>query len=293
MAWSVIEPVRRMEQDMQRIASGDFSEPVHVENQDELGELAGRINQTSADLAALHEATLVGERDRALQERIMQVALAQEEERRRISRELHDGLGPSLASIGLRLRSCQSMMHNNPQQAALDLGETADSLKGHVQDIRALIHDLRPLALDQLGLTGAVKQYAERFAQESGIGVSVNASGEVSLGPLAEVTIFRVVQESLNNVHKHADASQIEVTLQAKESGLEATVKDNGRGFDPSSAPPGILESGMGLLSMRERAEMLGGSLSVGSSPGFGCEVLLYIPAKEMEVGAHTGPLSG
>ena len=293
MAWSVIDPVRRMEQAMQRLAAGDFSQPVFVENQDELGELAARINQTSDDLARLQETTLATERDQALRERIMQVALAQEEERRRISRELHDGLGPSLASIGLRLRSCQSVVHNNPKQAEEELQDVADGLKGHVQDIRALIHDLRPLALDQLGLTGAVKQYAERFGQESGIGVTVNASGEATLGPLAEVTIFRVVQESLNNVQKHADASQVEVTLLANESGLEAAVKDNGRGFDPSSVAPGRLGPGMGLLSMRERAEMLGGSLSVGSSPGSGCEVLLHIPAREIEVGAHSSPPGG
>ena len=148
MAWSVIDLVRRMEQAMQRISSGDFSQPVEVENRDELGELAGRINYAAQDLARLHEATLAEERARALQERIVHVTTAQEEERRRISRDLHDGLGPSLASVGNRLRACQLMVDTDPDRAKLELDGIARGMKGHVQEVRALIHDLRPLALD-------------------------------------------------------------------------------------------------------------------------------------------------
>ena len=293
MAWSVVDPLRRMGQGMGRIASGDFSQPVQVENMDELGELAQQINQTSADLAMLQEATLAAERDRGLRERMAQVSLAQEEERRRISRELHDGLGPSLASIGLRLRSCQHMVRSDPQRAEGELDELANSLKGHVQDIRSLIHDLRPLALDQLGLVGAVKQYTERFGQESGLHVSFDTSGGVDMDPLAEVTIFRVIQECLNNIQKHAEASHVEVQLLATGSGLAVMVKDDGKGFDSDSATRGRSGPGMGLLSMRERAEILGGSLSIKSSPQSGCETTLHIPAKKVEVGTHSNPTGG
>ena len=94
MAWSVIDPVRRIERGMDRIASGDFSQPVKVENRDELGDLAGRLNDTAQDLARLQEATIAEERARALRERVIHVTTTQEEERRRISRDLHDGLGP-------------------------------------------------------------------------------------------------------------------------------------------------------------------------------------------------------
>ena len=110
LSWLVIDPVRQMGQGMRRIAAGNFSQPVHVENRDELGELAGRINQTAEELARLQEATVAEERARALQERIAQVTLAQEEERRRISRELHDGLGPSLAAVANRLRACRQIV---------------------------------------------------------------------------------------------------------------------------------------------------------------------------------------
>ena len=145
IAWSVIDPVRRIGQMMNRIASGDFSQRVEVENNDELGELANRANETSEELAKLQDKILAGERDRALRERIIQVTTAQEEERLRISRELHDGLGPSLAAIGNRLRASQYLVRTNPQKVEHDLEEIATSLKGHVQDVRELIYDLRPL----------------------------------------------------------------------------------------------------------------------------------------------------
>ena len=281
MAWSVIDPVRRTEQGMRRIASGDFSEPVRVENRDELGELADGVNDMAKDLAKLQEATLAEERARALRERVIQVTTAQEEERRRISRDLHDGLGPSLASIGNRLRVCQSMVDTDPYRAKEELEEIATGLKGHVQEVRELIHDLRPLALDQLGLAGAIEQEVARFGHESGIQASFSKSSDTSMNAFAEVTVFRVVQECLTNVQKHANASQVEVSIQAADGGLSATIRDDGAGFDAGDSGHWPMNIGMGLLSMQERAELLGGSLSVQSSPGTGCRVILHIPSEE------------
>lgn len=301
IAWSVIEPVRRMGQTMRRIASGDFSQPLKVENRDELGELANRINHASEELAKLQEATLAEERARALEERIAQVSLAQEEERRRISRELHDGLGPSLAAMGNRIRACQRLIRTDPQRAEAELEEIAKGLRGQVQEVRHLIHDLRPLALDQLGLIEAVKQQVERFGQETGIQTSFSVSGDIALNPFAEVTVFRVIQECLSNVGKHAMASQVTVELRGMDTGLELRVQDNGQGFDsadPSYSP--IIKgghrgvgNGLGLVSMKERAELLGGGLSVQSNPGQGCQVTLYVPAKEIKIGTYSSLVSG
>ena len=213
LALSVINPVGRMGQAMRRIASGDFSQPLRVDNRDEMGALAGQINVTAEELKRLQEATLADERARALRERNTQVKLAEEEERRRISRELHDGLGPSLAAIGNRLRACRYLVRSDPERAEVEIEETTQNLKGHVQEIRKLIYNLRPLALDQLGLAGALKQCVERFGQDIGLQASFSVSGEAALHPFTEVTVFRVVQECLTNVQKHADASQVDVTL--------------------------------------------------------------------------------
>ena len=299
IAVSVIDPVRRMSQTMRRIASGDFSQPVQVHNRDELGELADRINQTAQELATLQEATLADERARALRERITQVTAAQEEERRRISRELHDGLGPSLAAIVNRLRACQQSLRTDPESSSAEIEDIAASLKGHIQDIRHLIHDLRPLVVDQLGLTGALRQQLERFSVETGIqGLSL-ISPPAALEPFVEVTVFRVVQECLSNVQKHASASEVELRLHETAGGLEATVRDNGRGFDTRGVGSAGIGDGVGLTSMRERAELIGGRINVLSSPGRGCEVTLFVPLRQEEtrppearVGAHPSPVS-
>ncbi len=290
IAVSVIEPVRRMSQAMRRIAAGDFSQPVRVENRDELGELADRINQTAHELAQLQEAALAGERARALRERIAQVTAAQEEERRRISRELHDGLGPSLAALANRLRACQHTLRSEPDRAERDLEEVARNLKGHVQEIRQLIYDLRPLAVDQLGLAGAVQQQLERFSKETGIRAYSNVSGAADLDPIVELTVFRVVQECLSNVQKHAGATQVDVTVRRVAAGLEVSVQDDGRGFDPQTVAPSDAGRGVGLHSMRERAALVGGRLSLHSRPRTGCRVTLFIPLEAAKVGAHPSP---
>ena len=214
----------------------------------------------------------------ALRERIIQVTTAQEEERCRISRDLHDGLGPSLAAVGNRVRACRRLVRTDPQRAEKELEEMATGLRGHVQEVRALIHDLRPVALDQLGLARAVQQQVSQFDQETGIKGSFNISGDVALNSFAEVTVFRVVQECLTNVQKHAKANQVDVRFLVTDTGLQATVKDNGKGFDADGVASDAVGKSMGLLSMRERAELLGGSLSIQSSPDRGSEITLIIP---------------
>lgn len=291
VALSVIRPVRRMEQAMRTIASGDLSQSIEVENRDELGELASSITATAKELSRLQSAALAEERTRGLRERIAQVTVAQEEERRRISRELHDSLGPSLAAIGNRLRVCQQMLRTDPEKVERAIEEITGSIKSHIHEIRELIYDLRPMALDQLGLVAAVRQLVERFEQETGIRTSFNTSGSIELGPVAEVTAFRIIQECLSNVQKHAQASQVEVSLRNAEDGTLVTVQDNGRGFDMQLPAPSALERGVGLLSMQERAMLLKGKLTVHSSPENGCRVVMYIPRKEADVGTNTSPV--
>ena len=293
MARSVVVPVRRMNATMRRLAAGDLSERVDVENNDELGDLAARINRTAGALADLQAARLAQERARAreeaLQERMAQVTRAQEEERRRIARELHDGLGPSLAAIGNQLRASRAIVRSDPAQAEAELEEVERGLRDHVRQIRELIYDLRPPALDQLGLAEAVRQYAERFARDAGVDATVRTDGDLALDPLAEVTIFRVMQECLSNVHRHAGAKCVELSLERADGRVTLTVADDGRGFDYQAVTEGAVGSGsaerdaegagLGLLGMRERAALVGGELDVSSASGTGTRVVLQLPA--------------
>ncbi|MDA1097305.1 MAG: histidine kinase, partial [Chloroflexi bacterium] len=259
LSTSVTRPVRRMGLTMRRMVLGDFSGPLRVPNRDELGELAARINETAQELEKLQDITVAQERARALRERIIQVSMAQEEERRRISRELHDGLAPSLAAIGNTVRSTQRLVRVDPDRAEAELEEVSRSLRRHVQEIRELIYELRPVALDQLGLVGAVRQHAERFGEDTGIRVSFTSTGDISSNPLTEVTLLRVAQECLTNIHKHANATEVEVRLQATVAGLELSVMDDGQGFDPAALSSGGGARRLGLVSMQERSDLIGG----------------------------------
>ncbi len=124
-------------------------------------------------------------------------------------------------------------------------------------------------------------QYVERFCRETGTSASFNASDNIDLNPLAEVTVFRLVQECLGNIQRHAEASQVEVRLQTTAQRLEVTVMDDGRGFNPAEVASDATKRGMGLINMRERAEILNARLSVDSRPGNGCHIRLSIPLQE------------
>ena len=279
MSSLLLRPLERMGEATRRIANGNFSQPVVVPNRDEIGELAGNLNSAARDLSRLQEALLAEERAKSLQDRLAQATLAQEEERRRISRELHDGLGPALADLANRLSVCRQLVPVDAPRAQVGLDEATDLLRSHINEIRELINELRPLALDQLGLVEALEQYIERFRIESGIEASLNVSGSLNINPLVDVTIYRVVQESLTNVRKHSQASAVQVELRTSDGMVEAEVVDDGQGFDPSSVVTSA-EKGLGLTSMRERAELAGGSFTVQSNPGQGCRTLVSIPAR-------------
>jgi signal transduction histidine kinase len=224
---------------------------------------------------AAHAVLLTAELQRS-RERIV---TAREEERRRLRRDLHDGLGSQLAALAIQTSAIRSLIVRDPAQADAAVIEIRDELKSAISDIRRLVHGLRPPAIDELGLVGALAQRAQRFAAgdfdgtPSRTAVVVSAPDDLPPLPAAvEVAIFRIVEEALTNVVRHAGASRVDVEIAVDRRALRLSVTDDGIGM------PSGREAGVGMSSMRERAEELGGILHASNVDHHGFRVLATFP---------------
>jgi signal transduction histidine kinase len=208
---------------------------------------------------------------------------AREEERRRLRRDLHDGLGPQLSSQALTIDAVRKLMRRDPDAAEGLLLELKADAQAAVTDVRRLVYGLRPPALDDLGLLGAL---GESAAQYSAKGLHVSVEGPDNLPPLSaavEVAAYRIAQEALTNVARHAEATTCTVYLAIEEAGaLCVEVRDDGRGV-PDSQENSSVRAGVGLMSMRERATELGGSLVVEPLSGGGTRVRVRLPLPKEE----------
>ncbi len=205
-----------------------------------------------------------------LQDSRERLVTAREEERRRIRRDLHDGLGPALSGVVFQLESARLMVDRDPEAAKAQVVATSRHLQDVVADVRRLVHDLRPPALDDLGLVGALRQQADRLEPPA----TVHAG---DLGPLpaaVEVAAYRIVGEAMANVGSHAGASACDVRLEAGDGRLLVEVRDDGRGIDPD------VQAGVGLVSLRERAAELGGRSEVTCPPDGGTLVRAWLPLR-------------
>ena len=201
---------------------------------------------------------------------------AQEHERQRIQRDLHDGLGPTLASMRLRLEACLELAEAGSHELVEDLEQLHALVGDATADIRRLVHDLRPPVLDQLGLVGALQVHVDRFSRETALAVTMHADRNLRVPPSAEVALFRVAQEALLNVHKHARATRVDVRVEHCRGEVVLEVTDNGVGLADDSAVSG---RGAGLRGMRDRADLLGGRLQVTrDGGGGGTRLVLALP---------------
>jgi signal transduction histidine kinase len=225
-----------------------------------------RVLEVLAEQAAVAVHTVVLARD-VRRSRELAVG-AREEERRRLYRDLHDGLGPSLAALALQVETARDLVGEDAGRAGRLLDQVRAHLKETVAEVRGVVHGLRPPALDDLGLPEAVRELARRFDGATAVDVAMDLDGALGDGapelPAAvEVAAYAIVGEALANAARHAAARRASVRLQRREGWLVVEVADDGRGF-PVDARPGV-----GLVSMRRRAEELGGTLEVGSAaPG-------------------------
>ncbi|SHG38147.1 sensor histidine kinase [Geodermatophilus nigrescens] len=200
-----------------------------------------------------------------------QLVAAREEERRRLRRDLHDGLGPSLGAVVLRIDTARNLAASRPGDADRLLRQARDDVAAALADVRRLVHDLRPPALDDLGLAGAVRQQAQRLLPAE-VAVTVDAGDLAELPAAVEVAAYRIVSEALANVARHAAASRAAVRLARVGGDLVVTVTDDGAGIAPDRA------AGVGLVALRERAAELGGTCTVDCPAGGGTEVRAVLP---------------
>ncbi|KPV43428.1 sensor histidine kinase [Alicyclobacillus ferrooxydans] len=199
-----------------------------------------------------------------------------EEERRRIARDLHDGPTQMLTNISMRLELLDHMMDTNPGAAKQELSRINNQVIQSINAVRRLLFDLRPIAVDEVGLIKAVEQLVEKYAREYELPVSLEVKHDIgrALSPAKQVALYRLIQEILNNIKKHAAATQITITFeQVGQSGV-VSISDNGKGFDPSNIPAGHY----GIVGIRERAAYMNGSLDIVSHIGRGSVFSVSVP---------------
>jgi signal transduction histidine kinase len=223
---------------------------------------------------AASAATAVATAQTVESDRLRQQVEAAESERQRWARELHDDTLQGLAAIRISLATAlQSKGERREMLIESAAAEAMAQLEGQINELNRLINDLRPAALERLGLAGALQALAEETAARSGIEAEVSIEIERTPGGDEERLVYRLVQEALTNVAKHASASRVEVNVHEEEGKIEIAVRDDGDGFDPAD-PTG----GRGLIGMRERIELLGGQIEVTSAPGDGTAIAASVP---------------
>lgn len=235
-------------------------------------ELAIAIAQTRLRQAASERAEELGRVAEERQQMLHRIVRAQEEERERVALELHDGLGQILTSISLFAADLHEDVDERSKPRAMRVNELA---RRAIADSRQLVWSLRPPELERLGLVPALRRLADDISVPDLTVDLLEEIGDIRLEPESEAVIYRVVQEAVHNAQKHAGASAISILLQRHDGQLTTLVEDNGRGFDPVAIPHG---RGLGLIGMRERAELVRGSLVVESATDAGTRVRLLVP---------------
>ncbi|MGI5851414.1 MAG: sensor histidine kinase [Caldicoprobacterales bacterium] len=213
----------------------------------------------------------------------VRIIMAQEEERQRVARDIHDGPAQSLTNLSLKTEIIEKLLGIDLDQARNEIRDLRKLVRSSLQEIRRIIFDLRPMSLDDLGLIATLKDYTNRLMDETDIDIIMDTYPEhIHIDSLTEVAIFRIIQEALNNVIRHAKATQVFINLKIVEDTLIGSVIDNGIGFDMENQRLKQLEDnklgGFGIYGMRQRAELLKGRLIIKSQPDKGTTLRLEIP---------------
>jgi two-component system sensor histidine kinase DegS len=210
---------------------------------------------------------------------VVQIIEAQEEERRKLSRKVHDGPAQSLSNFILNAEIALRLMDTDPEKAREELKNLKTTASNTFSSVRDFIFELRPMMLDDLGLVPTVRRYLESYKERTGLDANLVITGkEQRLQSHLEVLIFRAVQELLANVREHAQATQVKAALDVDSAQVRVSVEDNGKGFDPEGAAF-TGGQGRGLKTLKERIGLVGGTMEIASAAGKGTRVSLVVPA--------------
>jgi len=277
LTWILTRPLLDLVHVTEAMRKGDFDQAVNPWADDEIGELAKAFNTMAVDLAHAEAERAKREKMRAYY--LRRIILAQEEERKRIARELHDETGQSLASLMVGLRNVETAATREQMLARLaDMRAVASKTLEAVHDLAL---ELRPSVLDDLGLVAALERYVNAYQNRFKVNIDFQSVGlrDDRLPPLVEIAVYRIVQEALTNAAKYAQSDQISVLLEKHGGQLSVIVEDDGVGFNADATIHHALSNRkLGLYGMRERAEQLGGTLLIESEIDKGTTIYLRIP---------------
>lgn len=266
----VTDPIRSLVMQTRQVASGDYDAQVRLSRIKEIRDLGAEFNEMVQQ---------IGRYRAGVRQYVADITQSQEEERKRIARDLHDDTVQSLIAISQRIELIKSTL-DDPNVARSKLTDLRTMVTGAIASVRQFSRDLRPLALEDLGLIAAMQYLVNRLSQNDGIEVDLKIDGDAEgLSNDMEVAIYRILQEALNNVRKHAKANKVNVVARFGQSYIRLTVEDNGVGFEVPEALTDFASDGnFGVMGLQERAQLFGGDLAIQSALSRGTTVRMIMP---------------
>jgi signal transduction histidine kinase len=280
LTWILTRPIYDLVRATEAVTHGDFSQRLPRWANDEIGQLTVAFNTMTDSLEKAKQER--AEQDRLRAQYVSNVIVAQEDERQRISRELHDSIGQLLTTLLVGLKNLKEAC------APTELEHRIEELRAVVgktlEEVRTIAWQLRPSALDDLGLISALQRYIDDYQERHQISIDFIASSFNTRLPVEmEASIYRIVQESLTNIARHSQATAASVVIDRRGNAIRLIIEDNGIGFDPT-----VVRNSLGLQGIRERAALFNGRLTIEAQPGQGTSLFIEIPTTQ-PFGADTG----